>query len=368
MIKNIDKFICPVCGNILKWPEAYCNKCKKKYLLYEISNSVLAPLNSKIKVYDFRQNDADIKSDRNDFFAHLKIIEGLYHFEERYLKKLNFYTITHSNNFMKIGVNKLSRSKVYYKYFNATLRNYFYLIKFMLSGKYSKKTEAKDSIQSSLFGYSKTYEMISSFAAPNWLGFLNGRITIDAVIKHHYDNMATLRKIIKEWNCRELLEFGVGSGVNLLLLKKFLFRSDKLKVSGFDYAVSRLLTAKATFSKHSIECEDLFLANGLNVPLKENSYDIVFSHYVIEQMKDFEEKALDNMIKIAKKGVVLFETAVYRPTINQYIYMKHSGYSKDLPTILEKRRDIEVLKIENIKKSRFFGAPNVLFVLKKIQH
>ena len=85
-------------------------------------------------------------------------------------------------------------------------------------------------------------------------------------------------------------------------------------------------------SKHSIECEDLFLANGLNVPLKENSYDIVFSHYVIEQMKGFEEKALDNMIRIARKGVVLFETAVYQPTINQYIYetqwiLKRSSYN-----------------------------------------
>lgn len=368
MIKNIDKFICPVCGNILKWPEAYCNKCKKNYLLFEISNSVLIPLSTKVKVYDFRQNDADIERDRDDFFAHLKIIEGLYHFEEKYLKRLNFRIDIHQNDFRKIGVNKLSKTKVYYKYFRAILRNYIDLIKFVLSGKYSKKMEAKDSVQSSLFGYSKTYEMISSFVTPNWLGFLNGKITIDGVIQHHYDNMEILGQIIKDWSCKELLEFGMGSGVNILLLKKFLFNSDNLKISGFDYAISRLLTAKATFTKHSIECEDLFLANGLNLPLKDNSYDIVFSNYVIEQMNGFEEQALDNMIRVARKGVILFETAVYRPTIDQYVYMKHSGYSRDLPKILNKKRDIEVLKIENIKKSRFFGCPNVLFVLKKIQH
>lgn len=365
MIDNKSNFVCPIHHTELEWPEAYCSACKQGYFLTSVETSISN--NEPIAIYDFRGNDINIEKDRKGLHAHLRILEGLYYFEDEMLKKLNFsYEV---NNICCENKDKdiKDRLKSYFTYCKLTLRNISDLGKFFLFKENSRKLKASDSISSSFSGYSKSYEMISSFLRPTWLGFHNRRLVLDGFIQHHYYNMRILRGVIDKWAGREVLEFGVGSGVNLLLLKKSLPGGNELKLSGFDYAVARLLTAKAAFSKHCIEYEDLFLANGLNLPLRDNSYDVVFSHYVVEQMKGFESQALDNMIRVARKGVVLFETAVYHPTIDQRIYMKHSGYSRDLPKIVRRRKDVEVLEVRNIKESRIFGCPNVLFVLKKRQ-
>jgi len=357
MINKSEKFECPVHRSELRWPDAFCPRCNKPYLLSEVDSQQLG----RMKIYDFRQEDADIALDRADLEAHLKVIEGLFYFETKKLQELGFDYAIEKISFRR----RIGRSKVYLKYLAAVAGNYLNLLKHWASGGYSLKRAGSDSVQSSLLGYSKTYEMISSFVVPNWLGFLDERLALDGAINHHYDNMRALQQIAKEWNCRDVLEFGVGSGINLLLLSKFMAEKNELILSGFDYPVARLLTARATMMKHGVECQDLFLANGLNLPLKANSYDLVFSHYVIEQMKGFEEQALDNMIRVARKGVVLFETALWRPTWDQTVYMQHSGYSRDLPQAVRQRNDIEIVKIENNKRSRFYGCPNVLFVLRK---
>ncbi len=362
MINNKNNFICPVCRKDLIWPEGYCDKCGKKFLLETVKNSALSP-SSEFEIYDFRENDKDIQKDRADFRAHLKIIEGLFHFEDEKLKELNFSYDINKIYSQENGIK--TRLKTYLTHHKAEWQNLKNLAKFILFKELSGKLKGSNSVNSSFLGYSKAYEMISSFVQPTWLGSHNGRIVLTGAIQHHYHNMKVLREIIDQWKAREVLEFGVGSGVNLLLLKKFLSGGDELKLSGFEYPVARLLTARATFNKHGLECDDLFLANGLNLPLKDNSYDIVFSHYVIEQMKGFEGQALNEMIRVARVGVVLFETALYRPTLGQRIYMKHSGYSRDLPKIVKGRKDVEILEMRNIKKSRFFGCPNVLFMLKK---
>lgn len=362
MINNKNNFICPICRRELVWPEGYCGKCDKKFLLETVENSALSS-GSEFQLYDFRKDNKHIQKDRADLEAHLKIIEGLFYFENEKLGKLNFCYDINKIYFQDQDIK--NRLKTYFTYSKAEWQNLKNLVKFLIFKELSGKLEGSDSINSSFSGYSRAYEMISSFIEPSWLGFDNGRIVLTGVIRHHYHNMKILREIVDKWGAKEILEFGVGSGINLLILKKFLPGGNEFKLSGFEYPLARLLTAKATFTKHSIDCEDLFLANGLNLPLKDNSYDVVFSHYVIEQMKGFEEQVLNEMIRVARKGVVLFETAFYHPTLDQRIYMKHSGYSRDLAKIVKRRKDVKVLMIKNIKKSRFFGAPNILFVLKK---
>jgi ubiquinone/menaquinone biosynthesis C-methylase UbiE len=103
----------------------------------------------------------------------------------------------------------------------------------------------------------------------------------------------------------------------------------------------------------------------VNLPLADGSFDVVFSHYVIEQMSGFEEMALNEMLRVSRMGVVMFETAVFKPTFNQWIYMKHSGYSRQLAAATSKRSDVIIEEARNMKKDRFFGAPNILFVLRK---
>jgi hypothetical protein len=74
---------------------------------------------------------------------------------------------------------------------------------------------------------------------------------------------------------------------------------------------------------------------------------------------------LSEMLRVARRGVVLFETGLHRPTLNQRIYMAHSGYSRALPQVAAAMPGVTVERLENIVDNRFFGAPNVQIVLRK---
>lgn len=73
-----------------------------------------------------------------------------------------------------------------------------------------------------------------------------------------------------------------------------------------------------------------------------------------------------NMLRVARKGVVCFETALVNPTWDQRLCMKHSGYSKNLRGLIVRLKDIvEIVEIRNIRECRFYGCPNAQLVLGK---
>ena len=82
-------------------------------------------------------------------------------------------------------------------------------------------------------------------------------------------------------------------------------------------------------------------------------------------MAGFEQRVLSEMLRVARRGVVLFETGLHRPTLNQRLYMRHSGYSRSLPQVAAAMPGVVVERLENITDNRFFGAPNILIVLRK---
>lgn len=362
MITDRDRLRCPQDGGVLRWPEARCRNCDRQYRLGSLPSLKNPVGDDGFDLYDFRPLTPEIKADQEDLDAHRKIVEGLLWFEDRKLRELGFAQLEHG---LRHWPRRGSRALAYGLYLERTLRNAMELVWHVVSGKPTKMLPGETSIRGSFAGYSRTHEMFSDFARPNWLGWCDGRLTRAPALLHHYRNMLVLRERLARWGCREVLEFGCGTGLNLLLLKVVCPNGTELSVSGFDYAISRVLAARATVELFGLEYRNLFLADGLTLPLANASFDVVFSHYVVEQMAGYEEAALDSMLRVARVGVVLFETAVHRPTLNQRIYMTHSGYSRRLPEVVRARSDVLIEELRNVREDRFFGAPNVLFVLKK---
>lgn len=365
MIQQAERFFCPKDHGSLRWPEAFCESCGSTYFLAHLPNPGGSNHEVGPRLYDFRPSTPEIESDRADLEAHRKVVEGLLCFQERRLRQLGFGDLRAG---LERGWGNHSRLMTLGLRCERTTRNAMELGWHILSKSPTKKVAGTDSIQSSFAGYSKSYEMISDFASPNWVGWYKGKLIYGPVILHHHQNMIRLNRYLRKWGCKEVLEFGCGTGLNLLLLNQIWQVGDgdpELSLSGFDYPVARILATKATMDYSGLKCNNIFLANGLQLPLRDASFDVVFSHYVIEQMAGYEEEALDSMLRVAKVGVVLFETAVHKPTLNQRIYMKHSGYSRRLPEVVKRRSDIIVEEITNLKQDRFFGCPNVLFALRK---
>jgi len=357
-----SRFHCPSDFADLTWPAAECPTCGRIYRRQGIG--ALAASAPNFEMYDFRGDGDREQQDRQDSEAHARIIKGLAHFEARRLAQ-------HGYTDLQAGIERdlaarVPRATSLALRLSRTASNWWDYVSWKRSGVHSRKASGDDSVESSWEGYSKTYELISSFTDPNWFcGWVDGQLRRAPAILHHYRNMAILSETLARWDCHDVLEFGCGSAVNLLLLQRAFEGNGHLKLSGFDYTDARVLTALSTIQLHDLDVQSLFLGDGRQLPLKDASFDVVFSHYVLEQMAGYEEAALDSMLRAARVGVILFESAAVGLTWSQRQYMAHSGYSQRLAEAVGRRSDLTVERIENLKSDRFFGEPNVVFLLKK---
>ena len=94
-----------------------------------------------------------------------------------------------------------------------------------------------------------------------------------------------------------VLEVSIGPGVNL----PFLLSSPEVsEVYGLDISIGQLNRCNSLIRRKSWSV-DLFLANGEDLPFKEDSFDSVFHIGGINFFNN-QQKAIDEMIRVAKPG------------------------------------------------------------------
>lgn len=103
-----------------------------------------------------------------------------------------------------------------------------------------------------------------------------------------------------------IMEVGVGEATTLSPLVNKLKRKPA-EVLGFDISWSRLKFAKAFLKDQKNERFKLFTANLFEIPLLDNSIDVVYTSHSIEPNGGQEENALKELYRIANKYVVLLE-------------------------------------------------------------
>ncbi|HOL80730.1 MAG TPA: class I SAM-dependent methyltransferase, partial [Ignavibacteriales bacterium] len=93
------------------------------------------------------------------------------------------------------------------------------------------------------------------------------------------------------------IEIGVGEATTLSYLIKQL-NNQNLNIFGFDISWSRLKFAKELTKYLQIENVNLFVADLFNIPLNDNSIDIVYTNHSIEPNGGREEEALKELYRI----------------------------------------------------------------------
>jgi ubiquinone/menaquinone biosynthesis C-methylase UbiE len=135
-----------------------------------------------------------------------------------------------------------------------------------------------------------------------------------AYIKHlsenpEYNNnyCKALAKIIEPINdVRSLMEVGVGEATTLSTLVKHLKHTPPT-ILGFDISWSRLKFAKELLGDRDIKNVNLFTADLFEIPLLDNSVDVVYTSHSIEPNGGREEEALKELYRVAKKYLILLE-------------------------------------------------------------
>ena len=151
-----------------------------------------------------------------------------------------------------------------------------------------------------------------------------------------------------------IIEIGIGEGVTLGNLIPNLTNKPE-RILGFDISWSRLKYAK-DYLKEILNnnSENLFVADLFNIPLPDNSVEVVYTSHTIEPNGGRELEAIREIARIASKYIILLEPAYDFASKEAKDRMEKHGYVKRIMEVCDE------LELKVIKHELFKDSPNKL--------
>lgn len=189
-------------------------------------------------------------------------------------------------------------------------------------------------------------------------------------VKHYYANQVfkqqyngELVNIIKQMGTvHSLLEVGVGEATTLKDV--CLGLGTPPQVMGFDISWSRLKFGEQFLLEHSLPEVQLFLADLFNIPLPDDSVDVVYTSHSLEPNGGREREALTELYRVTKKYLVLLEPAFDLAGAAARTRMTKNGYvTRLMETITDLKYSVQ--RHELFKYSVNELNPTGLTIIKK---
>ena len=181
--------------------------------------------------------------------------------------------------------------------------------------------------------------------------------------------------ILKDFNdqdsCFNCCDLGTGEATNFSSFLRHLITklpNKKMRIYGMDISLSRLELAKKFLSIESKKTNvKFFIGDMKNIPIKNNSMDLVLTVHSIEPNRSYEKNILDEIIRISKKYITIVEPIYETSSKSQKSRMDKFNYINRLRTEILNRNDIQVLLEKKIPLELCGNELNAttLFVLKK---
>ncbi|MDA1060738.1 MAG: class I SAM-dependent methyltransferase [bacterium] len=172
------------------------------------------------------------------------------------------------------------------------------------------------------------------------------------------DTLNAVKEFCEVLDEPRVLEAGCGFGGNMFLLHRLL---PKTAIYGFEYTYSRIASCIVNLVTTPM-LEHLFLADVVSLDLEDKSYDVVFSHHVLEQLgQEKANKALKEMWRVSRRGIVCCEPSIQGcSNIYETWRMKKLGYCRDL---LHMVKNLPNCKIRKFQQSTYREWPNSSYVI-----
>lgn len=156
------------------------------------------------------------------------------------------------------------------------------------------------------------------------------------------DNMRHIRKemasVLSDLDFDTVLEVGVGELTTLGSISE-MFGSD-LTLHGVDLSLNRMRHGLAEYEKRFTGSPTVSKANAIKLPYADNTFDLVYTRHTLEQMPNIYQSALDEIIRVSRRHVVLFEPSFRLGGWVQKLKMLNTDYVRGISKFLAQKSDV----------------------------
>ena len=187
----------------------------------------------------------------------------------------------------------------------------------------NKKSESNNSIETILYSYD--LQGGSDFARRR-----------DSIISKNNKKMAKkISELLSNLGCKSFLEAGTVEGLILGSLDPNKIKNTP-NLYGFDLSLSRLLFAQKYLVQKKREKQNLFCANMLDIPLPNDSVDIVCTVMSMEPNHGSEREILSELFRVTRRYLILIEPTYELGSKQTKKHIIEHGYVRNLPNHIKK--------------------------------
>ena len=178
---------------------------------------------------------------------------------------------------------------------------------------------------------------------------VNGKIEKVSSIENMREIRSEIRDVLSLCEFKSVLEVGVGELTTLEDIYKAF--GPNIDCYGVDLSLNRIKHGLQEFRKRHDKYPKVAKANATLLPFPDNSFDLVITRHTLEQMPIIYKQALDEIIRVSKQSVYLFEPSYELGSLTQKLKMLNSDYVRGIPAYLESIEDIKVEPVFLMKNS-----------------
>jgi uncharacterized protein YbaR (Trm112 family) len=185
----------------------------------------------------------------------------------------------------------------------------------------------------------------------------------DPAIREVKDKLGRhLAAILDDLAPASLLDAGTGEATSLSPILGYM-RKKPAHILGFDVSLSRLLFARQHLASEGVGDAQVFTARLDRIPLESASVDVVLTMHALEPNHGYEEAILADLLRVARKHLVLVEPSYETASAEARARMDRLGYVRGIPDAL--KRLGQNVRIEPIPYNTNPLNEAVLFIVEK---
>ena len=195
-------------------------------------------------------------------------------------------------------------------------------------------------------------------------GYVDGRIEKITSVEKNERLLEEYARIFSRFHFNTVLEVGAGELTTLTPLADSFGRD--VEWHAMDLSLNRVYHGKRAFLESGGRPVHVCKANAVALPYPDGYFDLVYTSHCLEHVPYDFKNAIDEMCRVSRESIVLFEPSYELGTISQRIRMKAQDYVKGIPQYIRSMENVAMTDCFLLKNGALFnrGACHILHVKK----